>query len=116
MTRRWSAVAWREYETAYVRVFVGQADTLVASSKFTARITAAHLRSITSTRHQRQGVSSTRRLDSAGDRSDRIASRTFTVSDAVHTRLSRQRPTLISLNRVEMKKNAALAIDAFTLL
>jgi alpha-1,3/alpha-1,6-mannosyltransferase len=38
------------------------------------------------------------------------------VSDAVHKRLSRQRPTLISLNRFEMKKNATLAIEAFTLL
>ena len=38
------------------------------------------------------------------------------MSDAVYKRLSRQRPTLISLNRFEMKKNAALAIEAFALL
>ena len=30
--------------------------------------------------------------------------------------LSRDRPTLISLNRFEMKKNAVLAIEAFALL
>ncbi|KAF8135584.1 hypothetical protein EV363DRAFT_1551037 [Boletus edulis] len=82
-----------------------QADTLVANSKFTARITTAHLSSITSTpKVVYPGINIEAYqapIDWAAPDVDQINS---------------EQPTLISLNRFEMKKNAALAIEAFALL
>ncbi|KAF8129205.1 hypothetical protein EV363DRAFT_1169241, partial [Boletus edulis] len=82
-----------------------QADTLVANSKFTARITRAHLSSITSTpKVVYPGINIEAYqapIDWAAPDVDQINS---------------DQPTLISLNRFEMKKNAALAIEAFALL
>ncbi|KAF8120403.1 hypothetical protein EV363DRAFT_1459410 [Boletus edulis] len=82
-----------------------QADTLVANSKFTARITMAHLSSITSTpKVVYPGINIEAYqapIDWAAPDVDQINS---------------EQPTLISLNRFEMKKNAALAIEAFALL
>ncbi|KAG6375849.1 glycosyltransferase family 4 protein [Boletus reticuloceps] len=82
-----------------------QADTLVANSKFTARIARAHLSSITSTpKVVYPGINIEAYqapIDWAAPDVDQIDS---------------EQPTLISLNRFEMKKNAALAIEAFALL
>jgi alpha-1,3/alpha-1,6-mannosyltransferase len=82
-----------------------QADTLVANSKFTARITAAHLSSITSTPKVVYPGINIKAYQAPVD---------WTAPDIVQ--IISQRPTLISLNRFEMKKNATLAIEAFTLL
>ncbi|KAF8119258.1 hypothetical protein EV363DRAFT_1463276 [Boletus edulis] len=82
-----------------------QADTLVANSKFTARITMAHLLSITSTpKVVYPGINIEAYqapIDWAAPDVDQINS---------------EQLTLISLNCFEMKKNAALAIEAFALL
>ncbi|KAN0088537.1 glycosyltransferase family 4 protein [Tylopilus felleus] len=82
-----------------------QADTLVANSKFTTRITKAHLSSITSTpKVVYPGIN----IDAYQAPVD------WTAPDIVQ--ITSRRPTLISLNRFEMKKNAALGIKAFALL
>ncbi|KAF8550911.1 hypothetical protein OG21DRAFT_1544633, partial [Imleria badia] len=82
-----------------------QADTFVANSKLTARITKAHLSSITSTPKAVYPGINIRAYQAPVD---------WAAPDIVQ--ITSQRPTLISLNLFEMKKNAALAIEAFALL
>ncbi|KAG9318032.1 glycosyltransferase family 4 protein [Chiua virens] len=82
-----------------------QADTIVANSKFTARITMAHLTSIKLTPKVVYPGINIKVYQAPVD---------WTTPDVVQ--ITSQRPTLISLNRFEMKKNAALAIGAFALL
>ncbi|KAG8217139.1 alpha-1,3-mannosyltransferase ALG2 [Butyriboletus roseoflavus] len=82
-----------------------QSDTLVANSKFTARITTAHLSSITLTPKVVYPGINIKAYQAPVD---------WNAPDIVQ--IISGRPTLISLNRFEMKKNAALAIEAFTLL
>ncbi|KAG1854809.1 mannosyltransferase [Suillus subalutaceus] len=68
-----------------------QADLILANSKFTARVTKSHFSSL---RHQLKVV----------------------YPDPDIRQVASQRRTLLSLNRFEMKKNAALAIEAFAIL
>ncbi|KAF9228981.1 glycosyltransferase family 4 protein [Gyrodon lividus] len=82
-----------------------QADLIVANSKFTARVTTAHLTSIKSTPKVVYPGINIKAYQAPVD---------WTEPDIVQ--VTSQRPTLISLNRFEMKKNAALAIEAFALL
>ncbi|KAF8126557.1 glycosyltransferase family 4 protein [Boletus edulis] len=82
-----------------------QADTLVANSKFTARITRAHLSSITSTPKVVYPGINIEAYQAPID---------WEAPDV--DQIDSEQPTLISLNRFEMKKNAALAIEAFALL
>ncbi|KAF9239109.1 glycosyltransferase family 4 protein [Melanogaster broomeanus] len=82
-----------------------QADLIVANSKFTARVTTAHFTSIKATPKVVHPGINIKAYQAPVD---------WTEPDVVQ--VTSQRPTLISLNRFEMKKNAALAINAFALL
>ncbi|KAG1819808.1 glycosyltransferase family 4 protein [Suillus subaureus] len=82
-----------------------QADLILANSKFTARVTKSHFSSL---RHQLKVVYP----------GINIAAYTSPIdpSDSDILQVASQRRTLLSLNRFEMKKNAALAIEAFAIL
>ncbi|KAI6101835.1 glycosyltransferase family 4 protein [Pisolithus sp. B1] len=67
-----------------------QADIILANSRFTARVTMAYFTSLKTT--------------------PKVTSADMTDPDIVQVTSSR--PTLLSLNRFEMKKNAALAVEA----
>ncbi|KIJ63379.1 glycosyltransferase family 4 protein [Hydnomerulius pinastri MD-312] len=82
-----------------------QADLIVANSNFTARVTTSHLTSIQSTPKVVYPGINIKAYQAPVN---------WTDPDIVQ--VTSQRPTLISLNRFEMKKNAALAIEAFALL
>ncbi|KAG2070154.1 mannosyltransferase [Suillus decipiens] len=82
-----------------------QADLILANSKFTARVTKSHFSSL---RHQLKvvypGINVTAYISPVNP------------SDPDILQIASRRRTLLSLNRFEMKKNAALAIEAFTIL
>ncbi|TFK80302.1 glycosyltransferase family 4 protein [Polyporus arcularius HHB13444] len=83
-----------------------QADTLLANSKFTVSVFKRHMPSITVTP----------RVVYPGINLSAYAPPDVSASDPDIGRVSSDRPTLLSLNRFEQKKNVALAIDAFALL
>jgi alpha-1,3/alpha-1,6-mannosyltransferase len=82
-----------------------QADLILANSKFTARVTKLHFSSL---RHQLKvvypGINTAAYISS------------IDVSDPDIIQVASQRRTLLSVNRFEMKKNVALAIEAFSIL
>ncbi|OJA19902.1 hypothetical protein AZE42_07028 [Rhizopogon vesiculosus] len=82
-----------------------QADIILANSKFTARVTKSHFSSL---RHQLKvvypGINIAAYISPINS------------SDPDILRVASRRRTLLSLNRFEMKKNAALAIEAFAIL
>ncbi|KAG2151145.1 glycosyltransferase family 4 protein [Suillus bovinus] len=82
-----------------------QADMILANSKFTARVTKSHFSSL---RHQLKVVYPGINIEAYISPID--------PSDSDILQVSSQRRTLLSLNRFEMKKNAALAIEAFAIL
>ncbi|KAI0739516.1 alpha-1,3-mannosyltransferase ALG2 [Daedaleopsis nitida] len=83
-----------------------QADTILANSNFTVRVFKHHMPSIrTVPRVVYPGINV-----SAYDAPD------ASEDDPDICQISSDRPTLLSLNRFEQKKNAALAINAFALL
>ncbi|EPS98405.1 hypothetical protein FOMPIDRAFT_148030 [Fomitopsis schrenkii] len=83
-----------------------QADVILANSKFTARVFKTHFPSIPSTpKVVYPGINLSAYEAASYDTQDRD------ILDVVS-----DRPTLLSLNRFERKKNAALAVDAFALL
>ncbi|KAG5642005.1 hypothetical protein DXG03_003810 [Asterophora parasitica] len=82
-----------------------QADVILANSKFTARVTKSHLRSI----------KQTLRVVYPGINIEAYES-TVDVEDVDNIAVTSSNPTLISLNRFEQKKNTALAIRAFAAL
>lgn len=80
----------------------GQADVILANSKFTARVTMAHFSSLkTSPEVVYPGVNI------------HAYQASVDMTDPNIVQVTSPRPTLLSLNRFEMKKNAALAIEAF---
>ncbi|KAF9453679.1 glycosyltransferase family 4 protein [Macrolepiota fuliginosa MF-IS2] len=81
-----------------------QADVILANSKFTARVFKSYFPSISQT----PGVVY------PGINIQAYASQVDN-SDPEISRISSGRPTLLSLNRFERKKNAALAIEAFAI-
>ncbi|EMD34318.1 glycosyltransferase family 4 protein [Gelatoporia subvermispora B] len=83
-----------------------QADTILANSKFTARIFKAHFSSIT---YEPEVVYPG--INLAAYEVDGVDMQAPDVQEVSSDRL-----TLLSLNRFEKKKNAALAIEAFALL
>ncbi|KAI0333145.1 alpha-1,3-mannosyltransferase ALG2 [Cubamyces sp. BRFM 1775] len=80
-----------------------QADTILANSKFTARVFKEHFRSI-------QTIP---RVVYPGINLDAYVPVNVDAGDADITSILSERPTLLSLNRFEQKKNVALGIDAF---
>ncbi|KAG2126838.1 glycosyltransferase family 4 protein [Suillus clintonianus] len=82
-----------------------QADLILANSKFTARVTKSHFSSL---RHQLKVVYPGINIAAYISPID--------PSDPDILQVASQRRTLLSLNRFEMKKNAALAIEAFAIL
>ncbi|KAH0584545.1 hypothetical protein H2248_010077 [Termitomyces sp. 'cryptogamus'] len=79
-----------------------QADVIIANSKFTARVTKSYFKSITqSLRVVYPGIN-VLAYESTVDHNDPDNVAIFSV-----------KPTLVSLNRFERKKNAALAVRAF---
>ncbi|KAG6898763.1 hypothetical protein C0993_004467 [Termitomyces sp. T159_Od127] len=79
-----------------------QADIILANSKFTARVTKSYFKTITqSLRVVHPGINVSA-YESAVDPDDLDNVAVFSV-----------KPTLLSLNRFEQKKNAALAVRAF---
>lgn len=108
----------------FLTYVLGQADVILANSEFTSRIFKANFPSIPSTpKVVYPGINLSAYEVSFVDTTDPdIAQVTSYVSSpyfgimyltyAVHS----DRPTLLSLNRFEKKKNAALAINAFALL
>lgn len=86
-------------------VTMRQADLILANSKFTARVTKSHFASL---RHQLKVVYPGINIKAYRSPID--------LSDPDTIQTASQRRTLLSLNRFEMKKNAALAIEAFSIL
>lgn len=86
-------------------VTMRQADLILANSKFTARVTKSHFASL---RHQLKVVYPGINITAYRSPID--------LSDPDTIQTASQRRTLLSLNRFEMKKNAALAIEAFAIL
>ncbi|KAI8999137.1 alpha-1,3-mannosyltransferase ALG2 [Trametes punicea] len=80
-----------------------QADTVLANSQFTARVFKEQFRSI----------DVTPRVVYPGINLDAYTAVNVDRTDSDINRILSDRPTLLSLNRFEQKKNAALAIDAF---
>jgi alpha-1,3/alpha-1,6-mannosyltransferase len=103
---------------------VGQADVILANSHFTARVTKHHFPSIRNTLkvvHPGIDLSSyqvkhrdTSNPDVRAITSSALSS--FLCLYYIAQANIRDRPTLLSLNRFEAKKNVALAIEAFALL
>ncbi|KAG1768997.1 glycosyltransferase family 4 protein [Suillus occidentalis] len=86
-------------------VTMRQADLILANSKFTARVTKSHFASL---EHQLKVVYPGINIKAYTSPID--------LSDPDTIQTASQRRTLLSLNRFEMKKNAALAIEAFAIL
>ncbi|GLB35549.1 putative glycosyltransferase family 4 [Lyophyllum shimeji] len=82
-----------------------QADVILANSKFTARVTRSHLKSI----------GQTPRVVYPGINISAYES-TVDCNDPDTIAVTSDTPTLVSLNRFEQKKNAALAIKSFAAL
>ncbi|KAH7928144.1 alpha-1,3-mannosyltransferase ALG2 [Leucogyrophana mollusca] len=82
-----------------------QADIILANSKFSASVSKANFPSLRYTPH----------VVYPGINIDAYLA-PVNLSDPDVIQVTSPRPTLLSLNRFEMKKNAALAIDAFALL
>lgn len=80
-----------------------QADIILANSKFTARIFKAHFPSI----------SSTPKVVYPGINLAAYETKEVDGQDPDVLQVTSDRPTLLSLNRFEGKKNAALAVNAF---
>ncbi|KAI0668376.1 alpha-1,3-mannosyltransferase ALG2 [Trametes maxima] len=89
---------WEEWTTK-------QADTLLANSRFTVGVFRKHFPSI----------QTTPRVVYPGINLDAYASLKVDRADPDVARVLSNRPTLLSLNRFEKKKNLSLAIDAFAL-
>ncbi|KZT11138.1 glycosyltransferase family 4 protein [Laetiporus sulphureus 93-53] len=83
-----------------------QADIILANSKFTTRVFKEHFPSIPSTP----------KVVYPGINLSAYEATAYDASDPDIVELASERPTLLSLNRFEKKKNAALAVDAFALL
>ncbi|OSD02100.1 glycosyltransferase family 4 protein [Trametes coccinea BRFM310] len=83
-----------------------QADTILANSRFTARIFKEQFRSIPVTP----------RVVYPGINLDAYSAESINLDDPDISSVLSSRPTLLSLNRFEQKKNAGLAIDSFALL
>ncbi|KZT74049.1 glycosyltransferase family 4 protein [Daedalea quercina L-15889] len=83
-----------------------QADVILANSKFTARVFKMHFASIRSTP----------KVVYPGINLSAYEATSFDTQDQDILDIASDRPTLLSLNRFERKKNAALAVDAFALL
>ncbi|EGN96370.1 glycosyltransferase family 4 protein [Serpula lacrymans var. lacrymans S7.3] len=81
-----------------------QADIILANSKFSARVTQSYLPSIRQSPRVIYPGINIPAYEKAVD-----------LSDPDIIRVSSERPTFLSLNRFEMKKNAVLAIQAFSL-
>ncbi|KAH9948131.1 alpha-1,3-mannosyltransferase ALG2 [Amylocystis lapponica] len=84
----------------------GQADIILANSKFTARVFKTHFASI----------GSTPQVVYPGINLAAYETTSVDGQDPDIVQVTSHRPTLLSLNRFEKKKNAALAINAFALL
>ncbi|KAI0699672.1 alpha-1,3-mannosyltransferase ALG2 [Cytidiella melzeri] len=83
-----------------------QSDVILVNSQFTGRVFEAHFPSI--------GATPT--VIYPGINLAAYAATTVDSSDSDILQVISERPTLLSLNRFEKKKNAALAIDAFAML
>ncbi|KAI0093844.1 alpha-1,3-mannosyltransferase ALG2 [Irpex rosettiformis] len=83
-----------------------QSDMILANSKFTGRVFKAHFPSI--------GTDPT--VVYPGINLAAYTTTTIDTTDADVQQVISERPTLLSLNRFEKKKNTVLAIDAFALL
>ncbi|KAH9930828.1 alpha-1,3-mannosyltransferase ALG2 [Fomitopsis serialis] len=83
-----------------------QADVILANSKFTARVFKMHFASIPSTP----------KVVYPGINLSAYEATSFDTQDQDILDIASDHPTLLSLNRFEQKKNAALAVDAFALL
>ncbi|KAF5349523.1 hypothetical protein D9756_008993 [Leucocoprinus leucothites] len=79
-----------------------QADVILANSKFTARVFKSYFPSI---KHNPEVVYPGINIQAYVSEVD--------ATDPEITKISSTRPTLLSLNRFEKKKNAALAVEAF---
>ncbi|KAI6022008.1 glycosyltransferase family 4 protein [Pisolithus marmoratus] len=82
-----------------------QADVILANSKFTARVTMAHFTSLKTTPKVVYPGINIHAYETSVD-----------MTDPDIVQVASSRPTLLSLNRFEMKKNAALAVEAFSCL
>ncbi|KAL4080524.1 glycosyltransferase family 4 protein [Scleroderma citrinum] len=80
-----------------------QADVILANSKFTARVTTAHFSSL----------KTTPKVVYPGINIEAYETSQISMGPDI-VQVSSSRPTLLSLNRFEMKKNAALAVEAFS--
>ncbi|KAI5995001.1 glycosyltransferase family 4 protein [Pisolithus albus] len=80
-----------------------QADIILANSRFTARVTMAYFTSLKTTPKVVYPGINVQAYETSVDTMD---------PDIVQ--VASPRPTLLSLNRFEMKKNAALAVEAFS--
>ncbi|KAL6308660.1 glycosyltransferase family 4 protein [Sparassis latifolia] len=83
-----------------------QADIILANSNFTSRVFKAHFRSI----------QTTPKVVYPGINLSAYEATSVDSHDPDMVAVASERPTLLSLNRFEKKKNAALAIDAFAIL
>ncbi|KAI0648417.1 alpha-1,3-mannosyltransferase ALG2 [Trametes meyenii] len=90
---------WEEWTTK-------QADTILANSRFTVGVFRKHFPSI----------QTTPRVVYPGINLDAYASLDVNRAHPDVARVLSNRPTLLSLNRFEQKKNISLAMDAFALL
>ncbi|KAI1791532.1 mannosyltransferase [Ganoderma leucocontextum] len=83
-----------------------QADTILANSKFTVSVFKRHMSSIPITP----------RVVYPGINVDAYAAPDISQTDPDITQIWSDRPTLLSVNRFEQKKNGVLAIESFALL
>ncbi|RPD60960.1 mannosyltransferase [Lentinus tigrinus ALCF2SS1-7] len=83
-----------------------QADTILANSKFTVSVFKRHMPSI----------KTTPRVVYPGINLSAYAPPDVAADDPDIAQIASNRPTILSLNRFEQKKNHALAIDSFALL
>ncbi|KAI6111929.1 glycosyltransferase family 4 protein [Pisolithus croceorrhizus] len=80
-----------------------QADIILANSRFTARVTVAYFTSLKTTPKVVYPGINIQAYETSVD-----------MTDPDIVQVTSPRPTLLSLNRFEMKKNAALAVEAFS--
>ncbi|KAI6014212.1 glycosyltransferase family 4 protein [Pisolithus marmoratus] len=86
-------------------IHIRQADVILANSKFTARVMMAHFSSLKTTPKVVYPGINIHAYEASVD-----------MTDLDIVQVASPRPTLLSLNRFEMKKNAALAVEAFSCL
>ena len=108
-------------------IFVGQADCILANSKFTSRVFKSYFASIPqqpivvypgiNIKAYEAGMSEVDMNDSdVVSITSSVSATCLETSRADIFLLPSDRPTLVSMNRFEKKKNAALAVNAFALL